>query len=68
MNVQDGMSSVVLSIGPTHTLRDAARMMSARHVGAALGVGARTVALSLGDGLRWLPAMPGSFIPVARAG
>ena len=38
MNVQDGMSSVVLSIGPTHTLRDAARMMSARHVGAAVVV------------------------------
>ena len=38
MNVQDGMSSVVLSIGPAHTLRDAARMMSARHVGAAVVV------------------------------
>jgi CBS domain-containing protein len=38
MNVKDGMSSVVLSIGPTHTLRDAARMMSARRVGAAVVV------------------------------
>jgi CBS domain-containing protein len=36
MNVRDGMSSLVLTIGPTHTLRDAARMMSARHVGAAV--------------------------------
>ena len=36
MNVQDGMSNVVLTIGPTHTLRDAARMMSARRVGAAV--------------------------------
>jgi CBS domain-containing protein len=36
MNVRDGMSHVVLTIGPTHTLRDAARMMSARHVGAAV--------------------------------
>ena len=36
MNVRDGMSNVVLTIGPTHTLRDAARMMSARHVGAAV--------------------------------
>ena len=30
------MSNVVLTIGPTHTLRDAARMMSARRVGAAV--------------------------------
>ena len=36
MNVRDGMSNVVLAIGPTHTLREAARMMSARRVGAAV--------------------------------
>jgi CBS domain-containing protein len=36
MNVQDGMSTVVLSVGPAHTLREAARMMSAHHVGAAV--------------------------------
>ena len=30
------MSSVVLTIGPAHTLRQAARMMAARHVGAAV--------------------------------
>lgn len=36
MKVQDGMSEVVLTIGPTHTLREAARMMSARRVGAAV--------------------------------
>jgi len=36
MNVRDGMSNVVLTIGPTHSLRDAARMMSARRVGAAV--------------------------------
>ena len=30
------MSSLVLTIGPTHTLREAARKMSARHVGAAV--------------------------------
>jgi len=30
------MSNVVLTIGPTHSLRDAARMMSARRVGAAV--------------------------------
>ena len=36
MNVRDGMSNLVLTIGPTHTLREAARMMSARRVGAAV--------------------------------
>lgn len=36
MNVRDGMSNMVLTIGPTHSLRDAARMMSARRVGAAV--------------------------------
>jgi len=36
MNVQDGMSKVVLSVGPAHTLREAARMMSAHRVGAAV--------------------------------
>jgi len=36
MKVQDGMTKVVLSIGPAHTLREAARMMSERRVGAAV--------------------------------
>jgi CBS domain-containing protein len=36
MKVKDGMSQVVLSVGPAHTLRQAARMMSAQHVGAAV--------------------------------
>ena len=38
MKVRDGMSTMVLTIGPTHTLRQAARMMAARHVGAAVVV------------------------------
>jgi len=38
MNVQDGMSRVVLSIGPAHTLREAARLMSQHRVGAAVVV------------------------------
>jgi CBS domain-containing protein len=38
MNVRDGMTTVVLTIGPVHTLREAARLMSARHVGAAVVV------------------------------
>jgi CBS domain-containing protein len=36
--VSDAMSRMVLTIGPTHTLRQAARMMSARRVGAAVVV------------------------------
>lgn len=36
MQVRDGMSSMVLTVGPGHTLRDAARLMSERHVGAAV--------------------------------
>ena len=36
MQVRDAMSADVLSIGPTHTLREAARLMSQRKVGAAV--------------------------------
>ncbi len=36
MLVRDAMSTVVLTIGPDHTLRQAARLMSARRVGAAV--------------------------------
>jgi CBS domain-containing protein len=36
MMVKDGMSQVVLSVGPAHTLRQAARMMSVQRVGAAV--------------------------------
>jgi CBS domain-containing protein len=36
MQVSDGMSSVVLTIGTEHSLRDAARAMSERKVGAAV--------------------------------
>jgi CBS domain-containing protein len=36
MQVRDGMSTVVLTVGPQHTLRDAARLMSDRKVGAAV--------------------------------
>jgi CBS domain-containing protein len=38
MYVRDGMSEVVLTIGPGHTLRDAAAAMSRREVGAAIVV------------------------------
>jgi CBS domain-containing protein len=36
MQVSEGMSTVVLTIGPEHTLRDAARAMAERNVGAAI--------------------------------
>ena len=36
MKVAEGMSEQVLTVGPAHTLREAARMMAARRVGAAV--------------------------------
>ncbi|MGE5285957.1 MAG: cyclic nucleotide-binding/CBS domain-containing protein [Micromonosporaceae bacterium] len=36
MQVRDGMSKLVLTVGPAHTLREAARLMSSRRVGAAV--------------------------------
>jgi CBS domain-containing protein len=36
MQVRDGMSTMVLSVGPEHTLRAVARLMSERRVGAAV--------------------------------
>ena len=60
MRVRDGMSKVVLSVGPQHSLREAARLMSARNVGAAVvmdpdGAGPaiiteRDILLSIGAG------------------
>jgi CBS domain-containing protein len=38
MQVRDGMSDVVVTIRPGHTLRDAARAMAAKNVGAAVVV------------------------------
>lgn len=36
MQVRDGMSSTVLTVGPGHTLREAARAMAERRIGAAV--------------------------------
>ena len=36
MQVRDGMTTLVLNIGPAHTLREAARVMADRKVGAAV--------------------------------
>ena len=38
MQVSEGMSSIVLTVGPGHTLREAARQMARRGVGAAVVV------------------------------
>jgi CBS domain-containing protein len=60
MQVRDGMSPMVLTVGPRHTLREVARLMSERAVGAAVvmdpeghGPGIiteRDILLSLGAG------------------
>ena len=36
MQVRDGMSAMALTVGPGHTLRETARLMSDRQVGAAV--------------------------------
>ena len=36
MQVRDGMSAMILTVGPGHTLRQASQLMSSRNVGAAV--------------------------------
>ncbi len=59
MQVREGMSEVVLSVGPAHTLREAATMMVEKRTGAALVVDdemppsivtERDILISLGNG------------------
>jgi CBS domain-containing protein len=47
LHVRDAMSTVVLTIGPAHTLRQAARLMSTRRVGAALVLDPDTCGLGI---------------------
>ncbi|MQA96171.1 MAG: CBS domain-containing protein [Streptosporangiales bacterium] len=47
MNVRDAMSTIVLSIGPTHSLSEAARLMSERKVGAAVVVDPETAGIGI---------------------
>ncbi|WP_455356027.1 CBS domain-containing protein [Streptomyces sp. SYSU K217416] len=47
MLVRDAMSTVVLTIGPAHTLRQAARLMAARRVGAAVVLDTDTSGLGI---------------------
>lgn len=61
MQVSEGMTEMVLTVGPGHTLRDVARLMSQRRVGAAVvldpdghGPGIiteRDILVCVGDGL-----------------
>src|SRR5258708_11805976 len=60
MNVRDGMTNVVLTVGPAHTLREASRQMSARRVGAAVV----TVSQHAGVGILTAP----DILDSARAG
>jgi CBS domain-containing protein len=47
VQVRDGMTTMVLSIGPAHTLREAARAMADRKVGAAVVVDPDTSGLGI---------------------
>jgi signal-transduction protein with cAMP-binding, CBS, and nucleotidyltransferase domain len=47
MQVREGMSEVVLTVGPTHTLREAAAMMAQKGTGAALVSDDETPALCI---------------------
>lgn len=47
MHVSDAMSTVVLTIGPAHTLRQAARLMARRRVGAAVVLDTDTSGLGI---------------------
>ena len=38
IEVRDGMSSAVLTVGPQHTIRDASKLMAERKIGAAIVV------------------------------
>ncbi len=47
MYVKDAMSTVVLTIGPTHTLRQAAQLMAARRIGAAVVLDSDTCGIGI---------------------
>ncbi len=47
MQVKDGMNPDVLTVGPTHTLREVSRQMARRHVGAAVVVDPETAGVSI---------------------
>ncbi|MGH3344104.1 MAG: CBS domain-containing protein [Carbonactinosporaceae bacterium] len=47
MRVRDAMSTIVLTVGPRHTLREASRLMSARRVGAAVVIDPETAGIGI---------------------
>ena len=71
MEVREGMSSVVLTVGPGHTLREAAKRMTDKGVGAAVVIddeaqGPRVVSerdvLNLASAAARIPTPSGSEI------
>ena len=47
MHVRDGMNPEVLTIGPNHTLREAAKLMAKRRVGAAVVIDPETSGIGI---------------------
>jgi CBS domain-containing protein len=47
MHVKDAMSTVLLTIGPAHTLRQAAQLMAARRLGAAVVLDSDTCGIGI---------------------
>jgi CBS domain-containing protein len=47
MRVKDGMNPDVLTVGPTHTLREVSRQMARRHVGAAVVLDPETAGVAI---------------------
>jgi CBS domain-containing protein len=66
MRVRDGMSNVVLTVGPQHTLREAARLMAHRRVGAAVVIDPETPGPGIITERDLLESMGGGQDPVAE--
>lgn len=47
MQVRDGMTTDILTVGPAHTIRDAAALMSQRRVGAVVVIDADTAGIGI---------------------
>ena len=67
LQVRDAMSTEVLMIGPLHTLRHAAKLMSQRHVGSAIVHNPETsgIGIDIADDseIYWLPPHLEAFQP-----
>ena len=67
MQVRDGMTTLVLSVGPAHTLREAARSMAERKVGAAVVVDPDTSGIGILTERDVLDAIGNGLDPDAEA-